>query len=79
MNSLHTTRNTLAELHTYMEMEHTGKHILNIEHCDESQTLRTYFYIKYFQEKIRGRKPSTKASKMNAEPPRTPIEVTFII
>ena len=50
MNSLHITRNILAELHTYMEMEHIGKHRLNIENYDESQTLRTYFCINYFQE-----------------------------
>ena len=59
MNPLHTTRNVLAELHTYMEMGHTRKHGLNIEHCDESQTLKTYFCINYFQEKFIAKKPST--------------------
>ena len=63
-----------------MEMEYTGKYRLNIEHCDESQTLGTYFYIKYFQENIRATKPSTEASKMNVEPPLFSfIEVIFIV
>ena len=63
-----------------MEMEHTKKHRLNIEHYDESQTLRTYFYIKYFQEKLRATKPSIVASKMNVEPllSFSSIEVIFI-
>ena len=68
MNSLHTTINVLVELHTYTELENTGKHRLHIEHCDEPQTLITYFYINYFQEKFIATKPSTKASKMNVEP-----------
>ena len=61
-------------------MEHTGQHRLNIKHYDESQTLRTYLYIKYFQEKLKATKPSTKASKMNFETPfLSYIEVTFIV